>query len=78
MGSRFRLHLRPARKLALIGPSFTTAIAIPSWFVAAARTPFGFASVGAPDAAKLIALSGLNPVMGGLGGVSLGSGGGRL
>lgn len=51
---------RPAGKLALIGPSFTAAIAIASWFVAAALTSFGLASVGASDAAKFIAVSGVN------------------
>ena len=55
-------RLRPAWKLALIGPSFMTAIAIASWFVAAALTPFGLASVGASDAAKFIAVSGVNPL----------------
>lgn len=45
-----------------MGPSFTTAIALTSWFVAAALTPFGLASVGASDAAKFIAVSGMNPV----------------
>ena len=53
---------RPAWKLALTGPSFTTAIALMSWFVAAALTPFGLSSVGASDAAKFIAVSGMNPV----------------
>ena len=53
---------RPAWKLALIGPSFMTVIAMASWFVAAAMTPFGLASVGASDAAKFIAVSGVNPL----------------
>ena len=53
---------RPTWTLGLIGPSFMTAIAMASWFVAAALTPFGLASVGASDAAKFIVLSGINPV----------------
>jgi hypothetical protein len=53
---------RPVWKLALVGPSFMTAIAMASWFVAAALTPIGLASVGASDAAKFIAVSGINPV----------------
>jgi hypothetical protein len=53
---------RPVWKLALIGPSFMTAIAMASWFVAAALTPFGLASVGASDAAKFLAVSGVNPL----------------
>lgn len=55
------IRRRPAWKLGLIGPSFMTAIAMASWFVAAALTPFGLASVGASDAAKFIAVSGMNP-----------------
>ena len=53
---------RPVWKLALIGPSVMTAIAMASWFVAAALTPFGLAGAGASDAAKFIAISGVNPV----------------
>ncbi len=53
---------RPVWKLAFVGPSFMTAIVMASWFVAAALTPFGLASVGASDAAKFIAVSGMNPV----------------
>lgn len=52
---------RPVWKLALVGPSFMTAIAMANWFVAAALTPFGFANVGASDAAKFIAVSGVTP-----------------
>ena len=53
---------RPVWKLALIGPSLITAIAMASWFIAAALAPFGLASVGASDAAKFIAVSGVSPL----------------
>ena len=37
-------------------------ISLASWFVAAAMSPFGMAHVGASDAAKFLAVSGVSPL----------------
>jgi hypothetical protein len=52
---------RPRWKWALAGPTLMSAIVLLAWFVSAVLTPFGRADLGASDAAKFLAISGLSP-----------------
>lgn len=54
---------RPQWKWALVGPSLMTAIVLVSWFASAVLMPFGRADLGASDAAKFLALSGVLPLI---------------
>lgn len=52
---------QPGRKWALVGPSFMLAIVLLNWIASAALFPFGYANVGASDAAKFLMISGVRP-----------------
>jgi len=54
-------HRRPERKWMLVGPSLVLGLALMNWLTAAILSPFGYSHLGASDAAKFIALSGLAP-----------------
>ena len=53
---------RPGWQWAMIGPSVMAVISLASWFAAAAMSPFGMAHVGASEAAKFLAVSGVSPL----------------
>jgi hypothetical protein len=55
------IRRRPALKWALIGPSFMTTIVLLNWIAPALLTPFGRTELGASDAAKFLAISGVAP-----------------
>ena len=50
---------QPNRIWILIGPTFTAGLALLNWLAASILTPFGYGHLGASDAVKLIAVSGL-------------------
>jgi hypothetical protein len=54
-------HRRPERKWILVGPSLVLGLAVMNWFAASILSPFGYGHLGASDAAKFMALSGLAP-----------------
>jgi len=47
----------------LVEPSLMTAIVLVTWFASAVLMPFGRADMGASDAAKFLAISGISPWM---------------
>jgi hypothetical protein len=49
----------PRHKWMLIGPTFMVSLALLNWIAAAALTPFGYGHLGASDAVKFIAASGI-------------------
>ena len=55
------VYHRPQWKWALVGPSLMTAIVLVTWFASAVLMPFGRADLGASDAAKFLAISGVSP-----------------
>ena len=57
------VYRRPQWKWALVGPSLMTAIVLVTWFASAVLTPLGRADLGASDAAKFLAISGVSPWM---------------
>jgi hypothetical protein len=52
---------RPNREWVMFGPTFMVGLALLNWLAAAILTPFGYGHLGASDAAKFIAVSGLQP-----------------
>jgi hypothetical protein len=52
---------RPEWKWALVGPSLMATIVLISWIAAALLMPLGHADLGASDAAKFLAISGVSP-----------------
>ena len=57
------VYRRPQWKWALVGPTLMTAIVLVTWFASAVLTPLGRADLGASDAAKFLAISGVSPWM---------------
>ena len=57
------VYHRPQWKWALVGPSLMTAVVLVTWFASAVLMPFGRADLGASDAAKFLAISGVSPWM---------------
>jgi hypothetical protein len=55
------VYHRPQWKWALVGPRLMTAIVLVTWFASAVLMPFGRADLGASDAAKFLAISGVSP-----------------
>ena len=60
-GAIFLLVCRPQRRWALVGPSLMTAIVLVTWFASAVLAPLDCADLGASDAAKFLAVSGMSP-----------------
>ncbi|MBV8820415.1 MAG: hypothetical protein JO022_18790 [Acidobacteriaceae bacterium] len=54
---------RPRWRWALVGPSLMTAIVLVTWFASAVFAPLGRADLGASNAAKFLAVSGMSPWM---------------
>ena len=54
-------NLRTERRWVLIGPTFVLTLALVNWLATAILSPFGYGHLGASDAAKFMALSGLAP-----------------
>jgi hypothetical protein len=52
---------RPEWKWALVGPSLMATIVLISWIAAGMLMPLGHADLGASDAAKFLAISGVSP-----------------
>ena len=52
---------RPEWKWALVGPSLMATIVLISWIASAILMPLGHADLGASDAAKFLAISGVSP-----------------
>ncbi len=52
-------HRRPERNWMLVGPSLVLGLALINWLAASILSPFGYSHLGASDAAKFLALSGL-------------------
>ncbi len=57
------VYHRPQWKWALVGPSLMTAIVLVTWFASAVLMPLGRADLGASDASKFLAISGVSPWM---------------
>ncbi len=55
------IYRLPQWKWALVGPSLMVTIALASWTASAMLMPFGYADLGASDAAKFLAISGVSP-----------------
>jgi len=55
------IRRRPKMRWALTGPTFMTAIVLLNWMASALLMPFGHAELGASDAAKFLAISGIAP-----------------
>jgi len=52
---------RPQWKWALVGPSLMAMLVLVSWIASAMLMPFGHVDLGASDAAKFLAISGVSP-----------------
>jgi len=54
-------YRRPQWKWVVVGPSLMVTIVLASWIASATLMPFGHADLGASDAAKFLAISGVSP-----------------